>query len=210
MKYAIFNTEGLPIAFYDDKINKGIIPEDAIQILEQQWKEFIMFQGKRKWNFETNQVEIYEKQFTLEELKQQKIQKLQNITTNYIFQYYSDIKQKSDLSDKEYFETYMKIHNIDEIAFRQAIAQSIQNIYNNTSDFATELSNLQTNFPAPATTTQQEWSFAIEQLFKVAIRVTFVQKCKQVYYQYKQQIQNATTEAELPDLSNIQFPQLVI
>ncbi len=140
--------------------------------------------------------------------KQQLLETLTMMTSQYIFQYYSDIKQKSDISDKEFFETYMKIHNIDEIQFRQAIAQAVQNIYNNTSDFATELSNLQTSFPPPATANPDEWNFAIEQLLKVAIRVAFVQRCKQVYYTYKQQIQNATTEAQLPDLSTISFPSL--
>ena len=140
--------------------------------------------------------------------KQQLFETLTIMTSEHIFQHYPDIKQKSDLSDKEFFETYLKINNIDEIAFRQAIAQSVQNIYNNTSDFATELSNLQTSFPAPATATQQEWNLAIEQLLKIAIRVYFVQACKNVYRQYKQQIQNATTEAQLPDLSTISFPVL--
>ncbi len=163
-----------------------------------------------KFDVKTKQIETYPTQplqKTLEERKIELLNELFELTRDHIYQYYPDIKQKSDLSDKEYFEIYMKLHNIDELTFRQAIAQAVQNIYN-TSDFATELSNLQTNFPAPATANPDEWNFAIEQLLKVAVRVSFVQKCKQVYYVHKQQIQNTTTEAELPDLANIEFPEM--
>ena len=164
-----------------------------------------------KFDVKTKRIETYPtqpSQKTLEERKIELLNELFELTRDNIYQYYSDIKQKSDISDKEFFETYIKIHNVDEIAFRQAIAQAVQNIFAGTSNFATELANLQTNFPAPATANPDEWNFAIEQLLKVAIRVAFVQRCKQVYYTYKQQIANATTEAQLPDLSTISFPTL--
>ncbi len=54
-KYALFDKNGLPKAFYDDRIHKNI-PQEAIEITEEQWLEFINNQGRRKWDFNTNQV----------------------------------------------------------------------------------------------------------------------------------------------------------
>ena len=48
-KFAQFNEQGLPTAFYSDDINKGI-PDDAIEITVAQWREFIENQGCRKWD----------------------------------------------------------------------------------------------------------------------------------------------------------------
>ena len=57
-KFAVFDTQGFPKAFYDDEVHKNIPPE-AIPISEQDWLEFINNQGKRKWNFSTNKIEVY-------------------------------------------------------------------------------------------------------------------------------------------------------
>ena len=57
-KYAVFDAQGFPKAFYDDEINTSI-PQEAIPISEQQWREFIENQGFRKWNFKTNKIEVY-------------------------------------------------------------------------------------------------------------------------------------------------------
>ena len=57
-KYAVFNEQGFPIAFYNDEIHTNI-PAEAIAISEQDWLEFIDNQGQRKWNFQTNQIEVY-------------------------------------------------------------------------------------------------------------------------------------------------------
>jgi len=208
---------GMKIYVYKDTSNKytfttekSLIPTETVPIDESNYNEIYVpytehtVSGEFKVDPNTGQVIP----IGLNEVKNNMISKLSNITKNHIERFYPDIKQKSDLSDKEYFETYMKIHNTDEIAFRQAIAQAVQNIYNNASDFATELANLQANFPAPATTDIQTWNLAIEQLFKIAIRVYFVQMCKNIYRQYKQQIESATDETQLPDLSTIEFPQL--
>jgi len=54
-KYAIFDDKGFPKAFYDDEIHENI-PQEAIEITEEQWLEFINNQGRRKWDFNTNQV----------------------------------------------------------------------------------------------------------------------------------------------------------
>ena len=146
--------------------------------------------------------------FDLNKRKQMLIENLQGLVRLHIEARYSEIKQRSDLSDKEYFETYMKAFNIDEQLFRRELMSSVIAIYNNQSNFQTELQRLQTLFPPPIQADVVLWNKAIEQLLKVAIRVEFVQRNKQVYYQILQQIQNATTESELPDLTNIPFVEL--
>jgi len=70
MKYAIFDEQGFPKAFYDKEIHGDKIPSEAIEITEEQWHEFNNNQGFRKWDFENKQVVVYEPpQPTLEELK---------------------------------------------------------------------------------------------------------------------------------------------
>lgn len=46
-KYAKLNEIGLPVAFYDDGVNK--IPEGAIDISEADWMECLENQGRRKF-----------------------------------------------------------------------------------------------------------------------------------------------------------------
>ena len=48
-KFAQFNEQGVPTAFYSDDINTNI-PTDAVEITEAQWLEFIENQGRRKWD----------------------------------------------------------------------------------------------------------------------------------------------------------------
>jgi len=142
----------------------------------------------------------------LNQLKNNLLSDLVVKTSSYIFSYYPDIKQKSDLSDKEYFETYMKTTNIDEKQFRHALINSASKIFDKTSDFNTELQSLISQFPSPIANTN-EWNFAIEQLFKIAIRVGFVQRCKNVHRQIEVQIKAASTVEELPNLNSINYPE---
>jgi len=86
MKYAVFDENGFPKSFYDENIHgkKYIedengnlilnpdckIPSDAIEITDEQWLEFINNQGRRKWDFENNEVvEYIPPEPTLEELR---------------------------------------------------------------------------------------------------------------------------------------------
>lgn len=70
-KYAVFDKNGLPRAFYDDDIHSDI-PNDAIEITEEQWKEFINNQGFRKWDFKSKQVVSFDPDdlLTIDELKE--------------------------------------------------------------------------------------------------------------------------------------------
>jgi len=73
MKYAIFDEQGFPKAFYSPDIHGDNIPKEAIEITDEQWQEFISNQGKRKWDFEKKEVVPYEPPPpSLDELKQQK------------------------------------------------------------------------------------------------------------------------------------------
>jgi len=88
-KYAVFNELGLPQAFYDDEIHtKEQIPQNAILITEEQWMEFIQNQGRRKWNFETKQVEPFnpEDLISLDEKKQQMLNVLNGVFVSLISQ----------------------------------------------------------------------------------------------------------------------------
>lgn len=49
-KFAEFDGDGFPTAFYSDEIHGNQMPEDAIQITEAQWRELIEYPGLRKWN----------------------------------------------------------------------------------------------------------------------------------------------------------------
>lgn len=49
MIFAVFSPSGTPTAFYSTDLHGDAIPEDAIEITELQWREFIENPGLRKW-----------------------------------------------------------------------------------------------------------------------------------------------------------------
>jgi len=59
MKYAVFDENGFPKAFYDKAIHGNNIPAEAVEITDEQWLEFINNQGRRRWDFEKKQVVEY-------------------------------------------------------------------------------------------------------------------------------------------------------
>ena len=48
-KFALFDDDGLPTAFYSFEIHGDNIPQDTVEITEEQWREFIENPGRRKW-----------------------------------------------------------------------------------------------------------------------------------------------------------------
>jgi len=56
-KFATFDAQGLPIGFYDSEIHKNMIPENAVEISDDVWAEFINNAGFRK--FENGQIVEY-------------------------------------------------------------------------------------------------------------------------------------------------------
>lgn len=109
MKYAIFDEQGFPKAFYDDQIHTDI-PKEAIQITEQQWLEFVNNQGKRKWDFDEKVVVVYEPPPpSLNELKAQKQkellrlekQRLNDILDQYSYNGLADVELYASQNDPE-------------------------------------------------------------------------------------------------------------
>lgn len=49
MKYAIFNSQGFPQAFYCLSVHGDNIPDEAIKITSQQWQELINHQGEKAY-----------------------------------------------------------------------------------------------------------------------------------------------------------------
>lgn len=49
MKFAVFNSSGLPVAFYSPDISYGI-PDDAVEITDTQWLELICNPLARRWD----------------------------------------------------------------------------------------------------------------------------------------------------------------
>ncbi|TRB03492.1 hypothetical protein EXN61_21770 [Agrobacterium tumefaciens] len=48
-KFALFDQNGFPTAFYSSEIHGDQIPEDATEITEGQWRNFIENPSRRKW-----------------------------------------------------------------------------------------------------------------------------------------------------------------
>jgi len=124
----------------------------------------------------------------LNELKQQKLQQLIFATTSYIEQYYPEVKQRSDISDKEYWGSWLLARNPNYTTDKiyASVYQSVARILAGQSTLENELQN----YPE---TERIAW----EQLIKVGLRVAFVQVVKQEYHQLAQAIQNAQTKEEL-------------
>ncbi|WCK15389.1 hypothetical protein G6L41_017335 [Agrobacterium tumefaciens] len=48
-KFALFDDDGLPTAFYSFEIHGDNIPQDTVEITEEEWREFIENPGRRQW-----------------------------------------------------------------------------------------------------------------------------------------------------------------
>jgi len=95
-KYAIFDEQGFPKAFYDEDIHEDKIPQEAISITDEQWYEFINNQGRRRWDFEKKEVvEYIPPPPSLDEVKQQKLHQLKQELQNFIYSHYDQGTQAS-------------------------------------------------------------------------------------------------------------------
>jgi hypothetical protein len=240
VKYAILDEKGFATAFYDDTIHETI-PSDAVQISDGDWQTYINNQGKYVFIKQTttdsdgNTVTTYtllditnkiwddtNKQWRdktddeiISEKKEQLLNLLNSKTTSYILNNYPDIKQKSDLADKEFY-TSLLINKLnltaDDIANK--VYNASANILSGTSTLDNEVNKL--SYDENGNEITFEWNgqtlsakIPWEQLIKVGVRVGWVNLVKQTYYQAKSQIENFTTleEIESFDLDSIQFPE---
>jgi len=131
----------------------------------------------------------------LNELKQRLLSQLISATTSYIEKYYPEVKQRSDISDKEYWGSWLLARNPNYTTDKiyASVFQSVARIMSGQTTLDQELQN----YPE---TERIAW----EQLIKVGLRVAFVQAVKQEHHQLAQAIQNAQTKEELESIQ-IQF-----
>jgi hypothetical protein len=122
----------------------------------------------------------------LAEAKQKAINNLYQKATAYILQNYSDVKQRSDVSDKENGESYLVYKGIDTNAVRKDITSLILS----TSDFQSALDTLNKKYN---TSNDQMTAYWLSQILKIAYRQYFVFQVKQECASYIQQIQQATS-----------------
>jgi vacuolar-type H+-ATPase subunit I/STV1 len=137
----------------------------------------------------------------LAEAKQKAINDLSQKASTYILQYYSDTKQRSDVSDKENGESYLAYKGLDTNAIRKDITSAILS----NTDFQTVLNTLNQKYN---TNNDQMISYWLSQVLKIGYRQYFVFQVKQEYVSYIQQIQQATS-LPLPSFEfKTPFPQL--
>ena len=192
----IIDIKPLTKFYIDENGIKHIIRlKDTWQELNCKWDDELVFDGN-KWRVKT-----YEEK--LIELKNKKINELAEITKNYIYRYYPDVKQKSDLNDKEFHTTLLitKMNYTADYIAKQ-VYESAARILSNQSTLQTEISRLSTDENGNIITI--EWnnqtipiSWSWEQLIKVAIRQGWVQNVKLVYNNLKQQILSFNTIEEV-------------
>lgn len=144
---------------------------------------------------DNGQIRVKTEAEKLAEEKQKAINELSQKTATYILQYYSDNKQRSDASDKENGESYLSLQNIDTIQLRKDITDETIKNY---PDFTTALNNILIKYQS---STNQLINYWLTQGLKIAFRNYFVFLVKQEYYNLETQINNATSEAELPAIT---------
>ena len=129
----------------------------------------------------------------LNEVKSSMLSRLIYHTQRYIEQYYPETKQRSDIADKEIYESVLVLNQIDPTQVRANITRIVLQYYDNFNEGLQALLSIYNN---------QDLAFAFEQLLKVGYRLRFVYLVKQEYYNLKQSIENATS---LDNLNTIQI-----
>ena len=121
----------------------------------------------------------------LQNLKQLALQQLSQSTMSYIYQYYPDWKQRSDMSDLTNGEAYLTYAGLNPTQVRQTITQQVLS----GASYTQALSTLSQTFNSNTNPTIGYW---LEQLLNVGYRQDFVFKVKQQYYSISQQLSSAT------------------
>lgn len=98
------NANKEPIAFYDTTIN-SIIPDDAIDITEEQWQEFIDNTNQKVWDDVNN--EVVDKPFSLESYRASKLSEIEQSFSNSLangYECFNGIKMQALLADIQTFD----------------------------------------------------------------------------------------------------------
>jgi len=127
----------------------------------------------------------------LTERKSEILTTLQMLAKEYIEQHYPEIKQRSDLADKEYYTAYLLAIN-QNYSIEDLYAQILRHVLDISSG-KTTLAEIVTSYP-------EEERIAWEQLIKIALRIQFVQSVKAEYRRLVNQMEQAKTLAELENI----------
>ena len=147
---------------------------------------------------------IKQKQKELFKITQKEtLKRLQNQTKSYIEKYYPEIKQRSDVNDKEFWGSWLiyhfpDVHNSDSLY--KKLFEASAKILEKQSNFQTELNNLQEITEFENEEIEFKYKIALEQLLKVALRQGWVQECKTEFSIKKSLVKKATTIEELENI----------
>jgi len=137
----------------------------------------------------------------LAEAQQKGLETLSQSTMNYIFQYYPEQKQRSDMSDLVNGEAYLTYLGLNPTQVRQITTQQILS----GASYTQALSTLSQTFNSTTNPTIGYW---LEQLLKVGYRQNFVYQVKEQYYSISQQLSSATA-LPLPSYTiSVPFPSV--
>ncbi len=170
MAYAWYENKNIFVAY-----SKDVAPETAIEVDDTITpSDLVIDNGTLRLKTEEEK---------LQELKQQLLQRLKAEVSSYIHKYYPQLKQQSDISDKENGESYLAYAGLDIIQLRKDITEiTLQNY----PDLNSGLKLLLEKYGA------NDWiNYWLEQLLKVAYRQYFIFLVKQEYRNLKQKIMNS-------------------
>jgi len=133
-------------------------------------------------------------------MKQNILKNFFNQVKNHIENHYPEIKQRSDINDKEFWGAWLITHFPDTynlVNLYQKFFKSASNIIEGVTDIETELNNLKEITTFDSNEIKAKYSIAIEQLLKVAIRQGFVNACKFEFNTKKDIISNVDNIKDL-------------
>jgi len=197
MYYAEIDENGKIKNIYNDKYKDVCpIPDGCVELPEEIFKE--IYEARHLGEYEYVNGKFQKSQESLNIKKERKIMEFDKQTTNYILRFYPHNKQLSDISDKEYYTNIIINAGVDYIAANKKINTLVTSIENGEITLDDAVNDLIQTFTYNDT---KAW----EQVLKVALRVAWVQHCKEAFKKACDDVNAATTEEEIAQIV-IQFP----
>ncbi len=190
MAYAWYENGNIFVAY-----SKDVAPDTAIEVDDTVTpSDLVIDNGTLRLKTEEEK---------LQELKQQLLQKLPTEVSSYIYKYYPQIKQQSDISDKENGESYLAYAGLDITQLRKDITAIVLRNYPNYE------AGLQLLLQKYSSKDNEMINYWLNQLLKIGYRNYFVLLVKQEYSRIAQSISSATSKEHLPPeiTFTTQFPQ---